>query len=143
MIELERTISVDRPAAAVVEYLADFANAEEWDSGTKTCTRIDEGPIQIGSRWRNVSEFRGRETELQYTLIRHDPQRLTFTGENKTVTSTDDLTFEDEGNRTRIRYQARFKFKGLAALVAPFVRGSLDKLADDTIEQMKSVLDQH
>jgi carbon monoxide dehydrogenase subunit G len=142
MIELERTITVDRPTDAVVGYLADFSNAEEWDSGTKACTRLDEGPVQIGSRWRNVSEFRGRATELLYTLVRSEPQRLTFTGENRTVTSTDDLSFVDEGTRTRIRYLARFKFKGLAVLAEPFVRGSLEKLADDTIEQLKSVLDQ-
>jgi hypothetical protein len=142
MIELERIITVDRPATAVVGYLADFCNAEEWDSGTRACTRLDEGPVKVGSRWRNISEFRGRETELQYTLVRSDPRHLTFTGENKTVTSIDDLSFDDEGTRTRIRYLAQFRFKGIAVLAEPFVKRSLKKLADDTIEQMKLVLDQ-
>jgi hypothetical protein len=107
MIELERTIRVDRPAVAVAGYLADFSNAREWDAGPKSCTRIDEGPLRIdegplrvGARWRYVSEFGGLETELRYTLIRREPLGLTFLGENETFTATDDLIIEDEGAET-------------------------------------------
>ena len=141
MVALERSTTVGQQLADVVAYLADFGHAEEWDAGTKTCTRIDEGPVQVGARWRNVSEFRGRETELEYMLVRQQPQRLTFTGGNKTVSTTDDLTFEADGGGTRIRYRARFDFHGLAKLAGPFVKGSLDKLADDTMAQLTRVLD--
>ena len=141
MIELERTTSVSRRLDDVVEYLSDFGHTEQWDAGTRTCTRIDDGPVRVGARWRNVSEFRGRQTELVYTLRRLEQRRLTFTGENKTVSTTDDLTFEAEGEVTRIRYLALFDFHGIAALAQPFVRGSLHRLADDTIEQLTRVLD--
>ncbi len=141
MIELKRTTTVGLSPDAVVAYLADFTNAEEWDAGTKSCTRLDDGPVKVGSTWRNVSEFRGKETELRYTLTRLEPRRLTFTGENKTVSSTDDMTFTSDGTGTRVHYLARFRFKGLAALAGPFVKGALDKLGDDTIEQMRSVLE--
>lgn len=141
MIELKRTTSVSRRLDDVVEYLSDFGHAEQWDAGTRTCTRIDDGPVRVGVRWRNVSEFRGKQTELVYTLRRLEQRRLTFTGANKTVSTTDDLTFESEGEVTRIRYLARFDFHGLAALGQPFVRGSLHRLADDTINQLTRVLD--
>lgn len=143
-IELERSITVRRPVAEVVEYLADFAHAEEWDSGTVTCTRIGDGPVATGARWRNVSEFRGRQTTLEYELVRSEPTRLTFVGKNKTVTSTDDLTFQADGSDTGgtvVRYDVRFDFHGLAALGAYFVKGALNTLADDTMAQMKDVLD--
>lgn len=140
MTVLERSTTVDRKLADVVDYLADFAHAEQWDSGTKSCTRIGGGPVEVGARWRNVSEFRGKETEIEYTLVRREPQRLTFEGRNKTVSTTDDMSFESEGNRTRIRYEARFEFHGLAKLGAPFVKGSLNTLADDTMTQLASVL---
>ena len=141
MIELERTATVDTALADVVEYLADFSHAREWDAGTKSCERIDDGPVRAGARWRNVSEFRGKETELEYTLVRREPQRVTFTGENKTVSTVDDLTFEAEGSRTRVRYQASFDFHGLAKLGQPMVKGSIDDLADSTITKLKAVLD--
>lgn len=147
-IELRRSITVGRPVAEVVDYLADFAHTEEWDAGTVTCTRIGEGPVAVGARWRNVSEFRGRQTTLEYELIRRETTRLTFVGRNKTVTSTDNLTFQAEGpgsggtgTGTRIRYHVRFDFHGLASIGAFFVKGALNTLADDTMAQLKGVLD--
>jgi carbon monoxide dehydrogenase subunit G len=141
MIELERTTTVEAKLADVVDYLADFTHAQEWDSGTTSCERIDAGPVQIGARWHNVSEFHGKETEIEYTLVRRDTRRLTFTGENKTVSTVDDLTFESEGSRTHLRYLARFEFHGVAKLAQPVVKGDLDELADATIAKLKAVLD--
>lgn len=142
MMALERTTWTAGPADAVLDWLADFTHAELWDSGTVSCTRIGDGPVEVGARWRNVSRFRGKETELTYTLIRRERGHLTFTGENKTVHSTDDLTFLAENGGTRIRYRARFSFNGLAKLAEPLLKGSLNELADDTIEQLHSVLEQ-
>jgi carbon monoxide dehydrogenase subunit G len=143
MTALERSTTVSRKLAEVVDYLADFSHAEEWDSGTKSCTRIGDGPVEVGAKWRNVSEFRGRETEIEYTLVRREPQRLTFEGRNKTVSTVDDMSFESEGSRTRIRYHASFEFHGVAKLGSPFVKGSLNSLADDTMAQLTRVLDGH
>lgn len=140
MPELERSTTTRMKMAEVVDYLADFSHAEQWDSGTKSCTRIDDGPVAVGARWRNISVFRGKETELEYTLVRWEPQRVTFEGKNKTVSTTDDLTFESEGSGTHIHYRASFDFHGLAKLGVPIVKGSLNQLADATITQLGRVL---
>jgi hypothetical protein len=55
MIELERTTTVEAQLNDVVDYLADFNHAQEWDAGTTSCERIDAGPAQVGARWHNVS----------------------------------------------------------------------------------------
>lgn len=144
MIKLDRATTVRRPLPEVVAYFADFGNAEEWDPGTRTCTRIDHGPVEVGARWRNVSEFRGRDTELEYTLDRLEAARVTFVGRNKTVRSVDDISFESDGSveppATRISYHAEFTFQGLAKLAQPLVKRSLDRLGDETIEQINQVL---
>ena len=64
MIRINRTFTVGKPAPEVIDYLKDFARAEEWDPGTVSCQRIDAGPLRVGSSLANVSEFRGRRTEL-------------------------------------------------------------------------------
>jgi carbon monoxide dehydrogenase subunit G len=88
-----------------------------------------------------VSQFRGRETELEYRLTRLEPvRRLTFVGENKTVTSTDDMRLTSTATGTAIRYQARFAFKGVAKLASPFLRSSFEKLADETADQLRGAL---
>ena len=142
MVSVERTFTVQRPIEQVVEYLADFAHTEQWDPGTKTCTRTDGLPLQVGSRWDNTSEFLGRETELVYRLERWEPDHLVFVGENSSATTTDDLTFTaPTPQSTEIRYHADFDFHGVAALAGPLMKPALAKLADETVQQMTRTLE--
>jgi carbon monoxide dehydrogenase subunit G len=142
MLTVERTFRVVAPAAFVVDYLSDFSRAEEWDPGTVSCTRIDNGPIAVGARFHNVSEFRGKQTELQYQLTLLEPAaHLIFVGNNKTVTSTDDMTFRAEGDATVVKYRASLDFHGLAKFASPFLRKTFESLADKTQAQMTAVLE--
>ncbi|SEP53939.1 SRPBCC family protein [Amycolatopsis saalfeldensis] len=140
MVQVQRTISVQRPVPAVVHYLRDFAQTEHWDPGTLSCVRLDEGPVQVGSRWRNVSRFRGKETELIYELVRSEPERLVFVGKNKTATSTDDLSFSSSPDGGVITYRATIVFHGLAKLAGPFLKREFEKLGDAVVEAMPKAL---
>lgn len=98
MVHVRRSFTVERPLPAVAAYIADFAHAVDWDPGTRECVRDgDDAEPAVGARWRNVSVFRGRRTELDYRLDRREERRVTFTGTNKTATSTDDFGFEETG----------------------------------------------
>ncbi|ROO86200.1 polyketide cyclase/dehydrase/lipid transport protein [Actinocorallia herbida] len=142
MTVLLRAIETSAPTEAVARYLTDFTTAEAWDPGTVSCRRLDEGPVRVGSRFENVSRFRGRETTLVYRLTELVPGvRVTFIGDNKTVTTIDDLHFEPLSTGCRVRYQVDFRFKGLARLAVPFLRPSLEHLADAGAARMKTVLD--
>lgn len=143
MITVERKVEVNTPLPTVFAYLADFTTTEQWDPGTVTTTRTDDGPLRVGSTFHNVSTFRGRQTELDYTLNRMDEnEHLTFDGFNKTVKSTDDMAFAADGDDSAvITYRAHFAFQGWARLAEPFLRHGLERIADDTVIQMKRVLD--
>ena len=141
MPSVSRTVHTPAPVDTVQAYLRDFTNAEEWDAGTKTCTRIDDGPVRIGSQWTNVSVFRGRETTLTYTLEAEEPDRhLRIVGRNKTVTSEDDLTFASDDSGTTVTYQATFTFHGIAKLATPFLVPALGGLADDAEATLRDAL---
>ncbi|HEV2633848.1 MAG TPA: SRPBCC family protein [Actinocrinis sp.] len=142
MVSVERVITVQAPLDTVVDYLKDFARTEEWDPGTVSCTRQDSGPVRMGSSWRNRSQFKGRETELDYELVRLEPAHLTFVGRNKTATSTDDLAFTPgpSADQTVITYRANIEFHGLARLAGPFLRGEFERLGDEVADKMPRVL---
>ncbi|CAN5513407.1 SRPBCC family protein [soil metagenome] len=142
MLTVERTFTVQAPIENVFDYLADFTNTNDWDPGTVRTTRLDNGPLQVGAKFHNVSKFRGRETELDYELTVFDPRtHLTFQGTNKTVTSTDDLSFRPDGSGTQIHYAAHFDFHGVAKLAQPFLSSTFETLADDTVIKMTGVLE--
>ena len=140
MIDVERTFQVRPPVPVVVDYLKDFARAEEWDPGTKSCTRTDAGPVQVGSSWHNVSEFKGKDTELEYRLTEFADGRLVFVGENKTATSTDTISVRPAGSGSEITYHAQIEFNGLAKLATPFLKSEFDELGDRTVQQMTTVI---
>lgn len=140
MLDVTRTFVVTKPLDEVVSYLRDFANTEQWDAGTVSTTRVGDGPIEVGARWRNISEFRGRKTELEYRLTRDEARRLTFVGKNKTVTATDDLHLREVDGGTEISYQAHFDFHGLARLAEPFLKGALGTLGDKTEAQLRETI---
>jgi carbon monoxide dehydrogenase subunit G len=141
MVHVQRTFTVTPSVEAVVDYLKDFAHAEAWDPGTVSCTREGgDGPVAVGTTWHNVSKVRGKETELTYRLERLEGARLTFVGENKTATSTDDITFRATDAGTEITYDSDIVFHGLAKLADPLMHGEFEKLGDETVDQLTRVL---
>lgn len=141
-VDVERTFTVASSPEGVVEYLRDFARSEQWDPGTVSCTRLDEGPVEVGSRWRTVSTFLGRKTELVYELTRDDPDGLQFVGRNDTATARDDISIKPGATpgTTRIGYHAHLEFNGLAKLGAPVAKLALEKLGTDTERSLIRVL---
>lgn len=143
MVNVSRTFSVLTSQDVAVDYLADFGNAEEWDPGTVSCTRIDSGPVAPGTRWRNVSRILGREAVLSYVLVEKRPDGVVLAGSNKTATSVDDIRVLPEPEGSRIVYNATIQFHGMAKLVDPLMRLVFELLAAKTAKQMTQALNRH
>ncbi|MBJ8345229.1 SRPBCC family protein [Antrihabitans sp. YC2-6] len=140
MTSVHRTFAVDPPPARVLEYLKDFGNAVEWDPGTESCERIDDGPLQVGATWRNVSKVFGNTTELTYKLERLEADTIVFVGENKQSTSTDTITVRPSDGGSEISYEAVLDLHGAAKLATPLAKLAFEKIANDTRSRMVEVL---
>jgi carbon monoxide dehydrogenase subunit G len=143
MPTVTRTFTVAPPPQVVLTYLADFANAEEWDPGTESCTRIDDGPVAVGATWRNVSSIAGISTELTYTLEQLTQDTAVLVGRNDTATSTETITVRpvgDGGNRTELTYRNDLELHGAAKLASPAAKLVFEKLGNDTDKQLSQAL---
>jgi carbon monoxide dehydrogenase subunit G len=140
MTDTERTFTVTPLMPVVLNYLKDFSHAEEWDPGTQSCTRTDDGPITVGSTWHNVSKIAGRQTGLTYTLQSLEQDRLTFVGENPSATSTDEITLAADAGGTRITYYSHIEFHGAAKLAGPLAKPIFERLGNETETQLTGVL---
>ncbi len=141
MIDVQRTFVVNQPVDVVVNYLKDFAHAEQWDPGTKSCVQQSPGPVQVGTTWHNVSVLKGKETELTYRLAELSDEHILLVGENKTATSRDDLRVKPTNGGSTITYHAHVEFHGLAKLVGTILlKSEFDELGDKTAEQMTKAI---
>jgi uncharacterized protein YndB with AHSA1/START domain len=140
-IQIHRTLRTPRPAEEVFAYLQDFTTTEEWDPGTVRTNRIS-GDGGVGTRYRNVSRFLGRQTELTYVVEEVDaPRRLRLRGENRSVVTHDTMTLAPvPTGGTELSYRAEFAFKGMARWVAPMLRPALGRLGDKAEQGLREAL---
>ncbi len=139
---LLRTVATRWDADSVFAYLLDFEHAEEWDAGTVRCERL-AGDGGVGTTYRNVSKFLGRETTLDYEVEKLVPgSQFVITGSNKTVVSKDTVTVTPTSDGgAEVEYRADMTFKGVAGVISPLLSPFLKKLADDTEAQLLRTLD--
>jgi uncharacterized protein YndB with AHSA1/START domain len=140
-MRISRSVTVERPLREVFSYLADFTTTTEWDPGTVRTTR-ERGDGAEGTRYHNVSRFLGRETELTYVVTDYaPPRRIVLRGENNAVIAYDTITLEPTpAGRTRVTYEAEFRFRGWARLVAPLTAPAFRRLGDRAEKGMRYAL---
>ena len=142
MPSITRTFATTASPRTAYDYLADFRNAEGWDPGTKSCDRT-AGDGGVGTTYRNVSGFLGREVELTYTTAELVPSRhVLLQGANDSFAGIDRFDVEPAtGGGSRITYHAEMHFSGASKLASPVVTAYLPILARKTVDQLRDCLD--
>ena len=142
VMDIVRSVTVDQPVERVFTYLSDFTTTTEWDPGTVRTTR-EVGDGGVGTRYRNVSRFLGRETELVYVVEDLSPnERLRLRGENQTVVAHDTLSFMPNADgSTTVTYRAQFELKGLARLAAPLLAPAFRRLGNEAEQGLRGALE--
>lgn len=139
-IVLSKVLDSKRSAAELFSYFSDFTTTNEWDPNTVKTTIIS-GDGGVGTKYSNVSTFNGRESSLVYEVIEYQPNHLIrLRGENKTLVAVDTMMIEEVNGFRRFTYEARFTFKGIAKIAAPFLKIAFAKLATDAETGLRKVL---
>jgi hypothetical protein len=139
-MQISRTVSTTASLEQAFAYLADFTTTNQWDPGTVRTTRLS-GDGGVGTRYRNVSRFLGRETELDYVVTALEPGRLLrLRGENASVASEDEMRFATEAGRTTVTYRATLRLKGFRVLTAPVVALAFRRLAHEAENGLRTAL---
>jgi hypothetical protein len=139
-IILSKVLNSKKTAAELFAYFSDFTTTNEWDPNTVKTTRIS-GDGGVGTRYSNTSSFNGKESSLVYEVIEFQPNKLIrLRGENKSLTAIDTMKIDEVNGERKFTYEARFKFKGIAKVAAPFLKKAFAKLAADAEVGLRKVL---
>jgi carbon monoxide dehydrogenase subunit G len=143
MARYHASIDTQQTPEAMFTYLSDFSTAAQWDPGVVEAERLDDEPIGKGTRFRLVAAFIGRRTPLTYRIVEYDPpHKVTFVGENATVTSRDQIVFEPAEDGTRLTYDADLQLKGLLRVIDPLLQLAFNRTGDCAVEGLRRVLAQ-
>lgn len=131
-----------RTPAEAFAYVADFSNSTEWDPGIPEARKLTDGPVRQGTEFEVVALFRGKRQHFHYVVTAFEAERrVVLTGEGEKAGSVDEISFEPAGAGTRIVYVADIRLKGIARVAEPLLGPTMNRMADDALAGLKSVLD--
>ena len=140
MITVEHTVEIDRPIDEVFAYLTDLERLPEWQASVSE-VQVD-GPVEPGSRFRDVREFMGRRaaSTLEVTEL-EPPRRFSLRVAEGPIRYEIDHRLEERGQRTSVTFSGR----GDTARVPRLMRGMVERavrrqLASDA-ESLKQALE--
>jgi len=115
MISLQNQIEIDRPVTDVFQFVAHVENAPKWQPAVIETSRITEGPMRVGTQYREVAKMMGRRVTTVCEITELVPDRriawkATSSGPFSYQTT---YTFTPAGSRTRLDIVGTFSLRGL------------------------------
>lgn len=104
---------------------------------------LDEGPPELGSRYRDVFEDHGQRIELEAELVEFDPPRAQAV---RLVSSAFEATsaqrLEEAGEGTRLTAVIETRYTALAArLLAPIVTRHAQSRLESDLARLKDLVE--
>jgi len=142
MTTLRERIETTLPIDDAFAYVADFANAQEWDPGVATAQRLDDGPVGPGSRFRLGVRLGPRVAPMEYRItVFEPPTRVVLVGSGSGVSAVDEIRFERLEGATRLDYTADIRLNGLLRLLEPFLGRAFANIGRNAADGMQRALD--
>jgi uncharacterized protein YndB with AHSA1/START domain len=145
-------ITIDRPPSQVFAWFTDVDRVKQWVGGlteTSVLGSPTESRVHAGSRLRMTMVLDGERTNLDEEVTLLDaPKRLILRLEPsegaataKAFTEKADWTFEDLGGRTTVHVVARTQYRGLIALMEPWITSAAEKKLTEDLVRLKNVVE--
>ena len=114
MIQVSAAEVIDAPVEEVFHRMSRLETLPEWLVGCEKAWAVSEDPYRVGGRVAHIDSVMGQTFEAHYEVTEWVPnERLVFqTLSGGPFEGTSDLTFEEEGDATRIEICITGRLKG-------------------------------
>lgn len=129
--------------ARVLDYMADFRNAVEWDPSVRKALlagKVEDAASHLrerGTAFDLTVRVGKRESALRYVITAATATSVELTARTDSIESIDTITVRpDSTGGSVMEYDARLTFLGLARLANPLLARSLRKLGDNAVARL-------
>ena len=142
MAHAQRRIDVDTPPEQAFTYLAQFANAAEWDPGTSEARMVTPEPVGPGSEFDLLVRAFGRDSWWRYRIVEHDPpRRVALRAETGVLVADDTITVEPRpGGGSVVVYDAALQLRGPLRLLDPLLGLAFRRIVDRGADGIRRAL---
>ena len=142
MVELEYKVTIERPPAEVFAFLHDPANDPKWQVGTIETRQVSEGPVAVGTAFRQTARSAGRRWEVAYTLTEYDPPvRSALEGRIGGIRFRGGHELEPADGGTRLTVSGELAASGLMRLALPLLAPLWKRDAKRSFPRLKKALE--
>ncbi|MEM9712015.1 MAG: SRPBCC family protein [Actinomycetota bacterium] len=122
MARYTTTVSSPHPAEAVFDSLADFSTVAQWDPNVESATRMEEGELAVGSKFKVLNDFFGRKQKLVYEMLAYDrPNEFVVEAKTSSFDSNDTVTITPTSSGCDVTYDAIITMKGVGRFFDPVI----------------------
>ena len=131
-INIEVSVTIDRPPADVFAVLTDVPHHPDWSKGAGKTLNVSENPAKLGTTWTQISKFVGREIEAHLKVTDYEADRKFGAQVDKPIPFQLLFVLEPVGTGTKLTMNAAGEPGGFFGVAAPLLRKSLkDTITSD------------
>lgn len=128
--------------------LLDLNSTKNWMQGLVKIERLDEGPLKVGSEWRETRKMFGKEaTELFEVVELKEPEKIVLRCDGtKGTTGKGEFVFTyiltSKNNHTEIKLDGEINgLTGIAKFFGKMIAGTFKKACAKDLDSLKSYLE--
>ncbi|MGA2504993.1 MAG: SRPBCC family protein [Anaerolineales bacterium] len=142
MIKNEMSIFFHRPVQEVFDFISDFRNGPQWQSGLLGVGRITEYPLGVGTRFTSVRKFMGRKMEsgIEFTAFEVN-KKFAIRSYSGSSPFKQTFLFEDTGEGTRVKTVFELELGGLMSLAEPLVAPRVRREMKADFETLREIIE--
>ena len=135
-------VVIARPLDEVFAFVSDARNRPSWDDSVDSEELTSGEPIGTGSTVRTRMRSMGRDYEIDWEIVEHEPptrQRIESTSGPFSTTLVYDLAGDGDG--TSLRFSVTGRPTGLLRLIQPLIARTTQRNLDEGFARLKVVLE--
>ena len=138
----EFTEHIARPPQDVFAVLADPTRATEFIDNIKASTKLTDGPVGVGTRFRETRIVRGKEASADLLVSAYEPNtHVGISTEAEGITVEYHYRLAPDAGGTRLTWICELEASGLRKMMLPMVAGIMKKEDGDHLQKLKSYLE--
>ena len=133
---------IARHPKEVFDFLTASENAPKVVPSVKGMLKLTEGPVRVGTRYRETRIMNGREAHAELEIVDFEPnQKYSMKNVTDGIETIYRYRFNSEKDGTRVELVCELSARGIKKLMLPLVASILKKEDGDHLQRLKKVME--
>lgn len=142
MAGFDRSEWIARPPQVVFDFITTADNAPKVVPSVKSMAKLTDGPVRVGTRYRETRMMNGKEESTELEVVAYDPhERYAMKNQTSGIETVYRYTFHPQAGGTRVDLVCEVRAGGIKKLFVPLVVAVLKREDGDHLQRLKKALE--